>query len=190
MSRIFTLLAGWLLDLLIGDPAWLPHPVVGFGKLIAAGEKRWNQGENRRRKGAWMAIGLVLGIFLLTLAVQLGLRAAGEALHIGAWLQWIFDAVLIFFYMVIFAMFVQVILRANSVFSRMLATGCTTLIVIQVVLNLAVELQVIPSTGVTLPFVSYGGTAQLFLLVAFGLILCVSRSGTSPKIKEKAESAA
>ena len=97
MSRILTLLAGWLLDLLIGDPAWLPHPVVGFGKLIAAGEKRWNQGENRRRKGAWMAIGLVLGIFLLTLAVQLGLRAAGEALHIGAWLQWIFDAVLIFF---------------------------------------------------------------------------------------------
>ena len=97
MSRILTLLAGWLLDLLIGDPAWLPHPVVGFGKLIAAGEKRWNQGENRRRKGAWMAIGLVLGIFLLTLAVQLGLRAAGEALHIGAWLQWIFDVVLIFF---------------------------------------------------------------------------------------------
>lgn len=97
MSRILTLLAGWLLDLLIGDPAWLPHPVVGFGKLIAAGEKRWNQGENRRRKGAWMAIGLVLGIFLLTLAVQLGLRAAGETLHIGAWLQWIFDAVLIFF---------------------------------------------------------------------------------------------
>ena len=91
-------------------------------------------------------------------------------------------AVLILFYMLMFAMFVQVILRANSVFARMLATGCTSLIVIQVVLNLAVELQVIPSTGVTLPFVSYGGTAQLFLLVAYGLILCVSRSGTSPKI--------
>ena len=99
-------------------------------------------------------------------------------------------AVLIFMYMIIFAMFVQVILRANSVFSRMLATGCTSLIVIQVVLNIAVELQVIPSTGVTLPFVSYGGTAQLFLLVAFGLILCVSRSGTSPKINEKTEAAA
>ena len=49
MSRIFALLAGWLGDLLLGDPAWLPHPVVGFGKLIAAGEKRWNKGENRRR---------------------------------------------------------------------------------------------------------------------------------------------
>ena len=52
MSRVFSLLAGWLLDLLLGDPAWLPHPVVGFGKLIAAGEKRWNKGEKRRLKGA------------------------------------------------------------------------------------------------------------------------------------------
>ena len=37
MSRIFSLLAGWLLDLIFGDPAHLPHPIVGFGKLIAAG---------------------------------------------------------------------------------------------------------------------------------------------------------
>ena len=66
MSRIFTLLAGWLADLFLGDPAGLPHPVVGFGKLIAAGEKRWNKGENRRRKGAWMTIALVAGTFLVT----------------------------------------------------------------------------------------------------------------------------
>ena len=97
MSRIFTLLAGWLMDLLIGDPAWLPHPVVGFGKLIAAGEKRWNKGDNRRRKGAWLAIGLVVAIFLLTLGLEIGLRLVGEALHIGSWLQGIADAVLIFF---------------------------------------------------------------------------------------------
>ncbi len=95
--------------------------------------------------------------------------------------------VLLLFYMVMFAMFVRVVLRANSVFSRMLATGCTTLIVVQVVLNIAVELQVIPSTGVTLPFISYGGTAQILLLAAYGLILSVSRSGTSPKIKAKRE---
>ena len=56
MTRIYSLFAGWLLDLIFGDPAWLPHPVVGFGKLIAAGEKRWNQGAHRRRKGALLAI--------------------------------------------------------------------------------------------------------------------------------------
>ena len=93
-------------------------------------------------------------------------------------------AILIFLYALMFALFVVVILRTNTVFSRMLATGCSSLIMIQVILNLAVELQVVPSTGVTLPFVSYGGTAQLFLLIAYGLILCVSRSGTSPAPKK------
>ncbi|MCQ2515761.1 MAG: FtsW/RodA/SpoVE family cell cycle protein [Saccharofermentans sp.] len=87
--------------------------------------------------------------------------------------------ILILAYCVTFVLFVQVVMRANTIFSRMLATGCSSLIMIQVILNLAVELQVAPSTGVTLPFVSYGGTAQVFLLVAYGLILCVSRSGTS-----------
>ena len=87
---------------------------------------------------------------------------------------------LILMYMVMFAMCFMVIMRADSVFSRMIATGCTSIIMIQVILNIAVELQVIPSTGVTLPFVSYGGTAQIFLLTAYGMILCVSRSGTAP----------
>ena len=45
-------------------------------------------------------------------------------------------------------------------------------------MNISVELQVIPATGVTLPFISYGGTAQISLLIAYGLILSVSRSGT------------
>lgn len=87
---------------------------------------------------------------------------------------------LILMYMVMFGMCFMVIMRADSVFSRMIATGCTSIIMIQVILNIAVELQVIPSTGVTLPFVSYGGTAQVFLLTAYGMILCVSRSGTAP----------
>ena len=39
---ILPLLIGWLLDLLLGDPAWLPHPVVGFGRMIAFGEQRLN----------------------------------------------------------------------------------------------------------------------------------------------------
>ena len=39
---ILPLLIGWFLDLLLGDPAWLPHPVVGFGKVIAFGEHHLN----------------------------------------------------------------------------------------------------------------------------------------------------
>ena len=39
---ILPLLIGWILDKLLGDPVGLPHPVVGFGKLISFCEKRWN----------------------------------------------------------------------------------------------------------------------------------------------------
>jgi adenosylcobinamide-phosphate synthase len=52
------------LDLLIGDPKWLPHPVIGMGKLISFLEQRWNQGEHRRGKGVALTI-VVVGISYL-----------------------------------------------------------------------------------------------------------------------------
>ena len=97
MSRILALLTGWVLDLLLGDPSWLPHPVVGFGRLIAAGEKRWNNGGHRRLKGAMLTIVLVVGIFALTLALLFGCRKLGETMGVGVWLQRGVDALLIFF---------------------------------------------------------------------------------------------
>ena len=97
MSRILALLTGWVLDLLLGDPSWLPHPVVGFGRLIAAGEKRWNNGGHRRLKGAMLTIVLVVGIFALTLALLFGCRKLGDTMGIGVWLQRGVDALLIFF---------------------------------------------------------------------------------------------
>ncbi len=97
MNHLIAFFAGWLADLILGDPAWLPHPVVGFGKLIAAGEKRWNQGDNRRRKGMWLALGLVIGVFLLTLALQIGLWSLSEALNIGHLLFYVFVSVMVFF---------------------------------------------------------------------------------------------
>ena len=62
---ILPLLIGWLLDLLLGDPTWLPHPVVGFGKMIAFGEHRLNRGAHRMLKGALMAILLIIAVYLL-----------------------------------------------------------------------------------------------------------------------------
>ena len=58
------LLAAWLLDLWLGDPTWLPHPVVGFGKLIAWGERHLNRGRHRMLKGAVMAILLDALVFI------------------------------------------------------------------------------------------------------------------------------
>ena len=63
---ILPLLTGWVLDLTLGDPAWLPHPVVGFGKMVAFGEKRLNRGHHRMLKGGLMAISLIAFVFLAT----------------------------------------------------------------------------------------------------------------------------
>lgn len=63
---ILSLLIGWLLDLLLGDPQWMPHPVVGFGKMIAYGEKRLNKGRHRKLKGALMSIVLIVLTFAVT----------------------------------------------------------------------------------------------------------------------------
>ena len=66
MAKALSLFIGWLLDLVFGDPAWLPHPVVGFGKLIAFGEKRLNKGSRRKLKGAVMSVFLIVLVFTIT----------------------------------------------------------------------------------------------------------------------------
>ena len=96
-GHLIAILAGWLLDLLVGDPAWLPHPVVGFGKLIAAGEKRWNKGDGRHRKGAVLAGALIAGAFLATCALLLGLGWLSEAIGLGRILQYAAEAILVFY---------------------------------------------------------------------------------------------
>lgn len=67
--NLIPLLAGWLLDRLLGDPAWLPHPIVMFGKMISFFEHRFNCGRNRKLKGALTAIGLISIVFAVTALV-------------------------------------------------------------------------------------------------------------------------
>lgn len=71
-SRALPFVAGWIGDRLLGDPEGWWHPVVSFGKAIAAGERRLNRGEQRRSKGATFSLALIVGTYLAT-AVLLGL---------------------------------------------------------------------------------------------------------------------
>ncbi len=57
------LILGWTLDLVFGDPARLPHPVVAFGKWIAMLERRLNKGSRRRAKGAAVAVASIAMTF-------------------------------------------------------------------------------------------------------------------------------
>ena len=70
MVNITSLLVGWLLDLLLGDPVWLPHPVVGFGKAIAFGEHHFNRGSYRKIKGAIMAVVLIIATYAVGLIIN------------------------------------------------------------------------------------------------------------------------
>ena len=60
---LLSLLLGWFLDLAFGDPPYLPHPIVWFGRCIAWCERRWNAGRHRRLRGGLVAIGLVAAVF-------------------------------------------------------------------------------------------------------------------------------
>lgn len=72
LEIIYPLLGGFLLDLLLGDPRWLPHPVRWMGNAITLGEKILNQGKHRFFKGCLLSItlvaicwGIVHGFFVL-----------------------------------------------------------------------------------------------------------------------------
>ena len=92
----------------------------------------------------------------------------------------------------IIAIFAALILRgyyialhARDRFSCILAAGLTTLIAVQTVLNLCVVTNLLPSTGIALPFFSYGGTALAVNLGQMGIILSVSRQRNRAGIQEE-----
>jgi cell division protein FtsW len=64
--------------------------------------------------------------------------------------------------------------NAPDLFGSMLVVGVLAHIAIQVILNIAVVTNTIPNTGITLPFISYGGTSVMFLLIEMALVLNVS----------------
>lgn len=83
-------------------------------------------------------------------------------------------AVLVIFGLLIWRLMV-IATWTKDLFGTLLAAGVMGHIMIQVILNVAVVTNTIPNTGITLPFVSYGGTSVVFLLLEMGIVLSVSR---------------
>lgn len=82
--------------------------------------------------------------------------------------------VIILFILVIWRLMI-IANNAQDLFGSMLVVGVMSHLSIQVVLNIAVVTNTIPNTGISLPFISYGGTSILFLLAEMGLALSVAR---------------
>lgn len=76
---------------------------------------------------------------------------------------------------------------AEDLFGRLLAIGVFSHVALQAVLNLMVVTRLFPTTGVTLPFFSYGGTAAVFLLIELGMVLNVEKWGRFKREQEYRE---
>ena len=81
--------------------------------------------------------------------------------------------VILLFFLLIWRFFVTAV-RAPDLFGALIAAGAMAHLMIQVILNIAVVTNSIPNTGITLPFISYGGTSVVFLLLEIGVVLNVS----------------
>lgn len=88
----------------------------------------------------------------------------------------LFGAVcVILLFLVLIWRFMVVASNAQDLYGALIVTGVLAHISIQVILNIAVVTNTIPNTGISLPFISYGGTSVAFLLAEIGLVLSVSR---------------
>ncbi len=87
----------------------------------------------------------------------------------------LFGALMVMFlFLFMIYRFMRIANSAPDIFGSFLVVGVMAHIAIQVILNIAVVTNVIPNTGITLPFISYGGTSILFLMVEMGIVLSVS----------------
>lgn len=82
-------------------------------------------------------------------------------------------AVILLFLLLIWRLF-TIAINAKDLFGGLIATGVLTHIAVQVLINVAVVTNSIPATGIPLPFISYGGSSLVVLLVEMGLVLSVS----------------
>lgn len=83
-------------------------------------------------------------------------------------------AVILLFVLLIWR-FMVIANNASDLFGALLVVGVMGHIAIQVILNIAVVTNTIPNTGISLPFISYGGSSVMFLLIEIGLVLSVAK---------------
>src|SRR6185295_8727223 len=86
------------------------------------------------------------------------------------------SAVVLMAYVVLFAAGIEIAAATREPFGKLLAIGVVSLLAAQTFLNLMVAVKLMPVTGVTLPFISYGGSSLLASYMAAGLLLNIGQN--------------
>jgi cell division protein FtsW len=94
---------------------------------------------------------------------------------IGEELGFIGCLILIAVYIILIWRGIHIALNAPDLFGTLLASGITIMLALQVILNIAVVTSSMPPTGITLPFISYGGNALMLFMGCMGVLLNISR---------------
>jgi cell division protein FtsW len=167
---------------LIHDPmrltrimAWL-HPeqskdgagYQAYEAMIAFGSGGWTGlglGNSRQKMGGWSG-------FVPEHHTDFIFPIIGEELGLVATL----GVVLLFMALVVCGIYIA--RRASDTFGMLLGTGVTFMIGIQAIINMGVVTSLLPNKGMPLPFISYGGSNLLLMLVSVGLLLSISRFAT------------
>ena len=95
---------------------------------------------------------------------------------IGEELGFIGCLLLILCYIVLIWRGAIIAINAEDMFGTLMASGITIMLAVQVILNIAVVTSSMPPTGITLPFISYGGNALLLFMGSFGILLNISKN--------------
>jgi cell division protein FtsW len=94
---------------------------------------------------------------------------------IGEELGFVWCSVILMMYLGIVLLGFWIALKCSNPFGRLIATGITAVIGLQVAMNVAVVTGAVPTTGISLPFISYGGSSLLVFLCMIGLLINVAR---------------
>ncbi len=95
--------------------------------------------------------------------------------------------IILLLYVILFFCGLRIAARANDDFGRFTALGCTLMITLQALINLAVVTGCMPTKGLALPFISYGGSSLLVCSVMAGMLVNVAHTARSPKTQKQSE---
>lgn len=92
-------------------------------------------------------------------------------------------SIVIGLYLLLFSRFKRIIERTRDTFSRLFVTGVLAWLSTQAIINIGAMIGLLPLKGITLPFISYGGTSILFVMAALGIVFHISRYTTFEPIR-------